>query len=123
MRGSALSSPMGVPLDFYSDIKRKGECSNFVLTPPHITTGNQLPTVFPLSIPFPLPIPLYSRALTMHLQFYHFPEMGFQRDSIPLAGFGAAPHNNSIGDTYKRGMGQRPIYHPITRHHKTKASG
>ncbi len=58
MRGSALSSPMGVPLDSFREYKKKGECSSAALTSPHMTTGNQLPTVFPLSNPFPLPIPL-----------------------------------------------------------------
>ncbi len=39
MRGSALSAPMGVPLDLYSDIKRmrrtkKEKCSSAALTSP-----------------------------------------------------------------------------------------
>ncbi len=59
MRGSALSSPMGVPLYFYSDIKRK---EGMFERGSHVSP---LPYGFPLSNPFPLPIPLYWRALTI----------------------------------------------------------
>ncbi len=75
MRGSALSSPMGVPLDLYSDIERKGKT------------------------PFRSPSPSSDVLLRYSVHSILFLKMGFQRDSIPLAGFGAAPHNNSIGDT------------------------
>ena len=43
MRGSALSSPMGVPLDSFHEYKKKGEN------------------------PFPLPIPHYPRALAIKM--------------------------------------------------------
>ncbi len=53
MRGSALSSPMGVPLDsLFGYQKKRGVFERGSHVSP-------LPYSFPLSNPFPLPIPLY----------------------------------------------------------------
>ncbi len=59
MRGSALSSPMGVPLGYFHEYKKKkednqGQGGVFELRS-HVSP---LPYGFPLSNPFPLPIPL-----------------------------------------------------------------
>ena len=52
MRGSALSSPMGVPLDsLFGYKKKRGECSSAALTSP------PYPMVFPFQTPFRYPSP------------------------------------------------------------------
>ena len=66
MRGSALSSPMGVPLGYFREYKKNEEDKRKrnVRAP---LSRLPLPYGFPLSNPFPLPIPLYWRALTIKM--------------------------------------------------------
>ncbi len=57
MRGSALSSPMGVPLGYFHGYK-KNEKDKRKRNVRAMLSYLPLPYGFPLSNPFPLPIPL-----------------------------------------------------------------